>query len=125
MAIDWGDALIQLGGAYLSGRNQQPAYQQPVGYSGGLSQIQGIPDAGNGMMGQPVLGIPGADVISTIGSAGMVYDPNANCGQGKWLKKRRRRHRNLATRGDIRDLSALKGVLGQGKLLETWIATHA
>lgn len=125
MSIDWGDAALQLGTAWLQGRNQaQPTY---VSSGPALGNIQGIPDSGFGMpMAQTnTMGIPFADVVSTVNSKGMVYDPNANGGQGKWLKKRRRRHRNLATRGDIKDLSALKGVIGQGKLLEAWIATHA
>jgi hypothetical protein len=44
---------------------------------------------------------------------------------GNFCKKKSRRRRNrLATKADIKDLSALKGVLGGGKAFETWIATH-
>ncbi len=97
--------------------------------AGILGQIQGIPESGGGMgpIGgtTPVLGLPFADVIRDPPGTGYVWDPSANCGNGKWKRKRRRRHRNLATRGDIKDLSALKGVLGAGKLLEVWIATHS
>lgn len=39
-------------------------------------------------------------------------------------KKCRRRRRRLATLSDIRDLAALKSVLGDGQNLKTWIATH-
>lgn len=39
--------------------------------------------------------------------------------------KRRRRRRRLATQSDIRDLAALKAVLGDGQNLKTWIATHS
>ena len=39
-------------------------------------------------------------------------------------KKRRRRRRRLATLSDIRDLAALKQVLGSGGAFTTWIATH-
>jgi len=46
------------------------------------------------------------------------------CGQWKWVKKRKRRSKRLATASDIKDLSALQGVLGSGKNLTTWIATH-
>ena len=38
--------------------------------------------------------------------------------------RRRRRRRRLATASDIKDLGALKGVLGMGKAFELWIATH-
>ena len=53
-----------------------------------------------------------------------VFDPTANCGQGKWIRKSRKRRRRLATNSDIADLAKLKAVLGQGKAFETWIATH-
>ena len=39
-------------------------------------------------------------------------------------KKRKRRRRQLVTKGDIKGLAALKGVVGTGKIMETWIATH-
>ena len=39
-------------------------------------------------------------------------------------KKRKRRRKQLVTKGDIKGLAALKGVVGTGKIMETWIATH-
>lgn len=47
------------------------------------------------------------------------------CGVYKWVYPKRRRRRSLATKGDIRDIGALKSVLGGGKALDTWIATHS
>lgn len=45
--------------------------------------------------------------------------------QGNFCKKKSRRRRNrLATTSDIKDLAALKSVLGGGKAFETWIAVH-
>lgn len=41
----------------------------------------------------------------------------------KCAKKRRRKR--LATVSDIRDLAALKSVLGNGEAFKTWIATHS
>ena len=38
--------------------------------------------------------------------------------------KSRRRRRRLATHSDIKDLAALKAVLGSGKAFDTWIATR-
>ena len=38
--------------------------------------------------------------------------------------KSRRRRRRLATHSDIKDLAALKAVLGTGKAFDTWIATR-
>lgn len=40
-------------------------------------------------------------------------------------KKRRRRRKRLATVSDIKDLAALKAVLGNGEAFKTWIATHS
>ncbi len=64
------------------------------------------------------------------GAAGCESDPRNNyvlkfsCGQWKWIKKQKRRRKRLASSSDINDLSKLKGVLGMGKAMETWIATH-
>jgi len=73
-----------------------------------------------------VLGLPFVDVIPEAqnGCAHMVWDPRRNCGQGGWIKKSKRRRKRLATKGDIADLAALIGILGNGKNLVTWIATH-
>lgn len=46
-------------------------------------------------------------------------------GNWKWVKKTKRRRKRLATATDIKDLSSLKGVLGNGKAFEIWIATHS
>ena len=73
----------------------------------------------------PALNVPMVDIIPENDTKGMVWNPRANCGQGKWVKSRRRRRRRLATVSDIKDLAALKSVLGQGKAFETWIATHS
>jgi len=53
------------------------------------------------------------------------YDMKFICGEWKWVKKRKRRRKRLATSSDIKDLSSLKGVLGGGKSFDLWIATHA
>lgn len=107
------DIVTSLAGAYAAVNAPQPQYQS-------LSY--------NNPMFQPALGIPFVDVIPEAGGAcgtkGMVWNPNANCGAGKWQRKSRRRRRRLATHGDLKDLAALKGVLGGGKAFETWIATH-
>ena len=71
------------------------------------------------------LDMPMVDVIpEPQTSRGMVYDPNANCGAGKWIRRRTRKRKRLATKTDLKDLAALKGILGQGKAFEVWIATH-
>lgn len=55
---------------------------------------------------------------------GMVWNPRANNGQGAWQKRCRKRRKRLASKSDLADLASLKGILGQGKLMEVWIATH-
>lgn len=59
-------------------------------------------------------------------------DPNGpkpvlkfHCGQWKWVFPKRRRRKQLVTQTDIKGLAALKGVVGVGKTMETWIATHS
>lgn len=73
----------------------------------------------------PSVGVPFVDVVREAPHKGMVWNPEANCGQGKWQKKRRRRRSRLATPTDIKDLSSLKGVLGSGEAFKVWIATHS
>lgn len=101
--MDLGALLGQLGTAYI----QNKYAPQPTSF---------IDD----------IGVPFVDVIPEAPTSNceqdMVY--KKVCGEWKWVKRRKRRRKRLATHSDIKDLSALKGVLGQGKLLETWIATH-
>lgn len=121
MGLDLGGLIGSLGGAYINAKYSGPQQSVPYYNPGAV----GFSDFGGAINATPTLGIPFADLVRDAPGTGMLWDPGANCGNGKWIKKRRRRHRNLATRGDIRDLSALKGVIGQGKLLEAWIATHS
>lgn len=73
------------------------------------------------------LPVPGGVVMSNNCDndpmRGMVY--KKVCGQFKWVKQKRRRRKSLATQGDLKSLAALKGVLGNGKAFEIWIATHS
>lgn len=73
--------------------------------------------------------IPLVDVVSQNPGTGFIYDPMANCGKGKWIKKRRRRRNRLATPSDIKDLASLKQVTGASNasgndVFKTWIATR-
>jgi len=49
----------------------------------------------------------------------------AGCPPGMMKKKVRRRRKRLATPSDLKDLAALKGVLGGGEAFKVWIATHS
>ncbi len=53
-----------------------------------------------------------------------IYDAGGNI-IGAKKKKKRRRRRRLASMSDIKDLSSLKGVLGNGEAFKVWIATHS
>lgn len=116
MALDLGTIVRDLGVAALS-RDNQPQYQY-ASYGSAYPPPPVYVGSGEGF------GIPGFDVVDTDDRKNMVYDPNGNCGRGKWIKRRRRRRKRLATKSDKADLAALKGILGQGKAFETWIATH-
>ena len=105
--MDLGTLITDLGGAYIGARygSPTPPPQQFVD--------------------MPSIGVPFVDVVPEARQKGMVWNPEANCGQGKWQKKRRRRRSRLATPTDIKDLSSLKGVLGSGEAFKVWIATHS
>lgn len=122
MGLDLGNVLTTLGGSYINARYggvqtvNAPVYSQPS------PSVLNALGTQTGLMNADI-GIPFVDVIPEAATKGMVWNPAANCGQGKWQKKSKRRRRRLATASDIKDLAALNGVTtGQQKV--TWIATH-
>lgn len=122
MGLDLGSVLTTLGGSYINARYGA----QPVGFAAPQLSVPS-PSVLNALGNQTgltsALGVPFVDVIPEAATAGMVWNPAANCGQGKWQKKSKRRRRRLATASDIKDLAALNGVTtAQQKV--TWIATH-
>lgn len=46
------------------------------------------------------------------------------CGSYRWVYPKSRRRKQLLTKTDAKGLAALKGILGNGKAMEVWIATH-
>jgi hypothetical protein len=66
----------------------------------------------------------GQMACAELNPANVVYKWDAATQQYTPRKKYRRRRRRLATKSDIKDLASLKGIVGQGKVMETWIATH-
>ena len=138
--MDLGNIITQLGSAYITARYGQPMGQaprpimtQPVDYPtprvGG--DLYGVtPTSGPLALAAPfVLGGP-------TGLAGKIAAGIAGLGLGladeeimriagvAAKQKCRRRRRRLATHSDIKDLAALKAVLGSGKAFDTWIATR-
>ncbi len=114
-SLDLGQLALDLGTSYFQQKFARPASYP---FSGGFN-------GGGAITATPALDIPFVDVISEAPTKGMVWNPAANCGAGKWQRKSRRRRKRLATSSDIKDLSSLKGVLGGGKAFEVWIATHS
>ncbi len=117
VALDLGSLITQLGTAYIGAKYAptQPMYTMPTVYEStpadfGLPFVDVIPEATSGPSG---------------GTGNQVWNPRANCGAGKWQRRSRRRRKRLATSSDLKDLAALKGVLGGGKAFEVWIATHS
>lgn len=106
------DLLTSLGTTYLDNRygptiqTGLPTYNQPQVNVG--------------------MGLPFIDVIPEPDACGtnMLWKPATKNCAGRWIKRSRRRRKRLATASDIRDLNSLKAVLGGGKALESWIATH-
>jgi len=108
-----------------------------------MSHIFGLPhslsDIPGYLVGLPTGGIPFADIPtlpSTTGSPtvaapcpGKAYqiittvNPDGTTTSVTKAKTRRRKRR-LATMSDIKDLAALKSILGGGKAFDTWIATR-
>jgi len=79
-----------------------------------------VPTTGPGPVGPTVAGTP---PVVNCGGGSPVY--KKVCGSYRWVQPKRRRRKSLATKGDLRDLASLKGILGTGKAFEVWIATHA
>ena len=117
---------IQRGGTTGSGAIQ-PQYVSS-GYPVMGSDTFGVEPAYFGAFPAVIGG--GLSLGSKIGSAiaglglGLAADEiGAIAGICSKVKSRRRRRR-LATHSDIKDLAALKAILGSGKAFDTWIATR-
>lgn len=102
------DAVVE-GGNLPGGAPPQQIVQTVVGDPGGGGQPPAVINQGAACGDDP--------------SRGMVY--KKVCGQYRWVKQKRRRRKSLATKGDLQDLASLKGILGMGKAMDVWIATHS
>lgn len=92
-----------------------------------------VPSVGMGMMQPaftpmlaPAVGSLGGKIGTAIAGLGLglAADEIAVIAGAASKVKCRRRRRRLATHSDIKDLAALKAVLGSGKAFDTWIATR-
>jgi hypothetical protein len=120
-SMDLGALISDLGSQYIQTKFAPPApslFPTVPAVAAGAA-------AAAGAMG---VGLPFVDVIPGMPDAKAcggrpVY--KYHCGEYKWVYPKRRRRKALATQSDLRGLAALKGVLGQGKAFEVWIATHS
>ena len=82
---------------------------------GGVVDFLGEMFSGDDAMQMPAGVCKPSDIVYTYDECTQTYVPK---------KKRKSRRKQLVTKGDIKGLAALKGVVGTGKIMETWIATH-
>lgn len=108
------DLIRQAGTAYIA-REFGPVAQAPA------PVLQPALSLGD------LVDVPMVDVIPqqpshSCGGAAPVY--KKVCGEYRWVTPKKRRRKRLATQSDLKDLAALKGILGNGEAFKTWIATH-
>lgn len=85
--------------------------------------IGGLAGGAIGELAQEFLG-GGMDPMACTKPSDVIYTWNPSTQTYEPRKKPKRRRRRLATHSDIKDLAALKSVLGSGKAFDTWIATR-
>lgn len=146
-SMDLGNLVKDLATTYISTRYGQPQQPRPIMTTpvslpavigGGLSRLPSLGGITGGIFGGAI-----GDMLSgpTPLMSGMENFGGAMQGCNnpadvvfRWSpavqdyvpqKRRKRRRKQLVTQSDIKGLAALKGVVGTGKIMETWIATHA
>lgn len=85
----------------------------------GLSQVQGYEPGG---------GFPGYDIIpepTGMQQCGPKPVFKYSCGGYRWIYPKKKRRKQLLTNSDAAGLAKLKGLVGVGKTMDTWIATHS
>ena len=85
--------------------------------------LGGLAGGAIGELAQEFLG-GGMDPMACTKPSDVIYTWNPSTQSYEPRKKPKRRRRRLATHSDIKDLAALKSVLGSGKAFDTWIATR-
>ena len=141
--MDLGSIIENLGTEYIRRRfpapvptfpgtfpDQRPIMTQPVSDTYGVTPAR--------MFGGPLIARGGAAVGRMVGGStadkiglaigglglGLAAEEVAEIAAVASKVKCRRKRRRLATHSDIKDLAALKAVLGTGKAFDTWIATR-
>ena len=134
--MDLGSIVTTLGSQYIQARFGQPqapttrpvmGLQVPVGTG---VDVYGVSPSPAFLPALPGAVAAAGSLSSKIGGAiaglglGLAADEIAAIAGVASKVKCRRRRRRLATHSDIKDLAALKAVLGSGKAFDTWIATR-
>ena len=138
--MDLGSIIENLGTEYIRrrfpGPDPRPIMAQPVGMMGPEDVYGVTPARMFGRLPSPlttarVAGrMLGGSTADKIGYAiagmglGIAAEDVAEIAAVASKVKCRRKRRRLATHSDIKDLAALKAVLGTGKAFDTWIATR-
>lgn len=73
-----------------------------------------------GMAGPTQVGVAVTPTQTLVDECGK----ELTCVKAHCYPKRRHRRKRLATASDLKDLAALKAILGGGKSLDTWLATR-
>ena len=140
--MDLGNIITQLGSAYITARYGQPSptpafdpsarpiMAQPVD-TYGVTPARMFGRLPSPMTTARIAGrMLGGSTADKIGYAvaglglGIAAEDVAEIAAVASKVKCRRKRRRLATHSDIKDLAALKAVLGTGKAFDTWIATR-
>ena len=117
-AIQRGSQLSGVGRTGTMGSLTPVSYNQDAFMQNAYFPAIGPMVAGAGSIGSKI----GA-AIAGLG-LGLAADEIAIISGAASRVKCRRRRRRLATHSDIKDLAALKAILGSGKAFDTWIATR-
>lgn len=117
---DFFGGIVDLGSAYISSKFAPPPQQSFLPTQSGLTQgFVPTPSSVAVASGLPVPPPPPGP-STDCGTAKPVY--KMVCGNWKWVYPKRRRRRQLLTNSDANGLARLKGIVGTGKQMDTWIA---
>lgn len=115
--------LDQVTGIFGGGTTSTTPGFGPGGMTGGSGVVDDTFGSGAGTVGAGGLVITGPSCPGKVVKR-FITTVNADGTTTTRPAKSRRRKRRLASVSDIKDLAALKSVLGGGKAFESWIATR-
>lgn len=127
--MDLGDffgGVIDLGSAYINAKMApQQTWNPATGFVAPPTFLGNNPILTNDLVAPAAMISPGGPGVAPSSSCGASPVWKKVCGTYKWVVPKRRRRRQLITQSDAAGLAKLKGIVGQGKTMEVWIATHS